>query len=88
MDKEAYVLKMEFNRTQRALLTLLADEWDKAGPPGYIETTGIAARLQLPVPQVKAAIQSLYEKGVVDTDKVDTYAAYLTPEGYELARTG
>jgi hypothetical protein len=44
--------------------------------------------LQLPVPQVKAAIQSLYEQGVVDTDKVDTYAAYLTPEGYELARTG
>jgi len=85
-DIKAYVLNMGFNRTEKDLLNLLADEWDKAGPPGYIETTSIAACLQMPVPQVKAAIQSLYEKGVVDTDKVDTFAAYLTPEGYELAR--
>lgn len=85
-EMKAYVLEMEFNRTEKDLLNLLADEWDKAGPPGYIETTRIAARKQMPVMQVKAAIQSLYEKGVVDTDKVDTFAAYLTPEGYELAR--
>jgi len=25
-------------------------------------------------------------KGVVGTDQVDIYAAYLTPEGYEIAR--
>lgn len=85
-DIKAYVLIMGFNRTETDLLNLLADEWDEAGPPGYIETTRIAARLQMPVPQVKAAIQSLYEKGVVDTDRVDCFAAYLTPEGYARAR--
>jgi hypothetical protein len=25
---------------------------------------------------------------MVDTNEVDTFAAYLTPEGYELARKG
>ncbi|MGD2097441.1 MAG: hypothetical protein PVG35_07665 [Desulfobacterales bacterium] len=79
---------MELNQTENDLLKLLADEWDEAGPPGYIETTTIAARLQMTVPQAKAAIQALFEKGVVDTDKVDSFAAYLTPEGYELARKG
>lgn len=79
---------MELNRTENKLLKLLADEGDENGPPGYIETTTLAARLKMTVPQVKSAIQSLFEKGVVDTDKVDTFAAYLTPEGYELARKG
>ena len=77
---------MDLNQTEKNLLELLADEWDEAGPPGYIETTSLAARLQMPVPQVKSAIQSLFAKGVVDTDKVDTFAAYLTPEGYDLTR--
>ena len=48
----------------------------------------IAERLQMAIPQVKSAIQSLFEKGVVDTDKVDTFAAHLTPEGYDLTRRG
>jgi Mn-dependent DtxR family transcriptional regulator len=79
---------MELNRTESDLLKLLAAEWDEAGPPGYIETTTIAARLKISVPQVKSAIQTLFEKGMVDTDKVDTFAAYLTPEGYGLALKG
>ena len=79
---------MELNRTEKDVLKLLADEWDKVGPPGYIETTTIATRLQLSVPQVKSTIQSLFEKGAVDTDKVERFAAYLTPEGYELVRMG
>jgi Mn-dependent DtxR family transcriptional regulator len=66
------------------LLKLLADEWDEAGPPGYIETSTLAGRLQMGIPQVKSAIESLFEKGLVDTDKVDIFAAYLTPEGYDL----
>ncbi|MDX1708398.1 MAG: hypothetical protein R3274_07345 [Desulfobacterales bacterium] len=76
------------NRTERDLLALLADEWDTAGPPGYLETTIVAKRLQKTLPAVKAAIQSLFEKGLVDTDKVDIFAAYLTPEGYEFTRQG
>lgn len=77
---------MDLKQSESDLLTLLADEWDANGPPGYIETTVIAKRLKVSVPEVKSAIQSLHEKGVVDTDKVDMYAAYLTPEGYDLAR--
>ena len=77
---------MELNRTESDLLALLADEWDATGPPGYLETKFIAERLQTSMPAVKAAIRTLFEKGLVDTDKVDIFAAYLTPEGYELAR--
>ena len=77
---------MKLNQTEKDLLNILADEWEEAGPPGYVETTTIAARLGISVPQVKSAIQALFDKGVVDTDTVDTFAAYLTPEGYDLAR--
>lgn len=77
---------MELNRIESDLLKLLADEWDEAGPPGYVETAVIAAHLKISVAIAKSAIQSLFEKGLVDTDRVDTFAAYLTPEGYALAR--
>jgi Mn-dependent DtxR family transcriptional regulator len=77
---------MDLSRTEIDLLGLLADEWDAAGPPGYIETTVIAEHLKISVAETQSAIQSLFEKGVVDTDKVDTFAAYLTPEGYAQAR--
>ena len=60
---------MKLSQNEQALLNLLADEWEKSGPPGYIETSLIAQRL-----------------GVSVADEVDTFAAYLTPEGYELAR--
>lgn len=77
---------MELNRIESDLLKLLADEWDKAGPPGYVETAVIAAHLKISVAIAKSAIQSLFEKGLVDTDRVDTFAAYLTAEEYTLAR--
>ena len=77
---------MDFNQIERTLLTLLADEWDHSGPPGYVETTIIAKRLNISVEDAKSVIQSLFVKGLVGTDKVDTFAAYLTPDGYEQAR--
>ena len=77
---------MKFNQNEQALLNLLADEWEKSGPPGYVETSIIATRLWLSVADVKSTVRSLFAKGMVDTDEVDTFAAYLTPEGYELAR--
>jgi Mn-dependent DtxR family transcriptional regulator len=77
---------MEFNQQERALIKILADEWEKAGPPGYAETSKIAAHLEISIADAKSAIRSLFAKGIVDTDKVDTFAAYLTPEEYELAR--
>lgn len=77
---------MDLNQTERDLLKLLADAWDTFGPPGYIETTDVAMRLKISVADAKSAIQSLFVKGLVDTDKIDTFAAYLTPEGYALVR--
>ena len=77
---------MDFNQIERKLLTVLADEWDRSGPPGYVETTVIAARLNISIEEVKTAVRSLFVKGLADTDKVDIFAAYLTPEGYDLAK--
>ena len=77
---------MELNQTEKDLLKILAHEWDKSGPPGYVETAEIAARLEISVADAKFAIRSLFKKGVADTDEVDTFAAYLTPGGYDLAR--
>ena len=79
---------MEFNQHEQSLLNILAEEWEKSGPPGYMETSIIAERLGIPITDAKATIRSLFVKGMVDTDEVDTFAAYLTPEGYELARKG
>jgi len=78
---------MEFTRNERRLLNILADEWEKSGPPGYLETTIIAERLKISISDAKSAIRSLFVKGLVDSDQVDTFAAYLTPQGYEEARS-
>jgi Mn-dependent DtxR family transcriptional regulator len=77
---------MTLDLNEQALLNLLADEWEKTGPPGYIETSIIAERLGVSVADAKSMVRSLFVKGLVDTDEVDTFAAYLTPEGYELVR--
>lgn len=71
---------------EKELLKLLAAEWENTGPPGYLETRILAEKLELPPDNVKSVIQSLFVRGLVDRDEVDTYAAYLTPEGYERAR--
>ena len=76
---------MALTQLEKALLKLLADAWDTSGPPGYLETTLIADRLNISVADAKSIIRSLFVNGMVDTDKVDTFAAYLTPEGYERA---
>jgi Mn-dependent DtxR family transcriptional regulator len=77
---------MKLSQNEQVLLNLLADEWEKSGPPGYIETSLIAQRLGVSVADAKSTVRSLFVKGMVDTDQVDTFAAYLTPEGYERAR--
>ena len=80
------LLQMDLTQTESDLLKLLADAWDASGPPGYVETSEVAMRLKISVADAKSAIQSLHVKGLVDTDKVDTFAVYLTPEGYDLVR--
>ncbi len=68
------------------LLKLLADAWETTGPPGYFETAVIATCLKISLDDAHSAIRSLFVKGLVESDTVDTFAAYLTPEGYDLAR--
>jgi tRNA G26 N,N-dimethylase Trm1 len=69
-----------------ALLKVLADEWDNSGPPGFLETTAIAKALGITIPETKKLVHSLFVKGLVGTDEIDIYAAYLLPEGYEVTR--
>jgi len=77
---------IELNDQELALLKVLATEWETSGPPGFLETTAIAQALTITVPDARSIIHSLFVKGVVSTDKVDIYAAYLTPEGFDIAR--
>jgi hypothetical protein len=77
---------MELNEQESALLKVLAEEWDASGPPGFLETTAIAQALRVRLADARAIIHSLFVKGLVGTDEIDIYAAYLLPEGYEIAR--
>jgi Mn-dependent DtxR family transcriptional regulator len=76
----------ELTEQETALLKVLADEQENSGSPGFLETTAIAKVLEITVPDAKKTIRSLFVKGLVGTDELDTFAAYLLPEGYEIAR--
>ena len=76
----------ELTEQETALLKVLADEQENSGPPGFLETTAIANALGITTPDAKQIIRSLFVRGLVGTDEVDTFAAYLLPEGYEIAR--
>jgi RIO-like serine/threonine protein kinase len=77
---------MELNPQEISLLKCLADEWITSGPPGLVETGVIAKSLDMTIPDTKSTIHTLFVKGLVGTDKFDLYAAYLTPEGFDIAR--
>ncbi len=74
------------NDRERDVLRLLAEEWQRSGPPGFLETIAIAGALGISVADARSTIRALFVKGLVGTDKVDIFAAYLTPEGFEKAR--
>ena len=78
---------MGLQAIEQQLLNLLADEWENTGPPGYLETKNLAEKLEIPLEKAKSVIHALFVRGLVDTDEVDTYAAYLTPDGYERIRS-
>jgi len=69
------------------LLKALANEWENFGPPGFLGTSAIEKELKLTIAETTSIIHSLFEKGIVATDKVDIYAAHLTPEGYAIAKS-
>ena len=77
---------LELDDRELSLLRVLAREWDESGPPGFLETTAISKTLGISMPEAKKAVHSLFVKGLVGTDEIDIYAAYLLPEGYEIAR--
>ena len=78
---------MELNYEEKQLLIHLAKEWKNAGPPGYLETSVLAEYMNLSVDKTKSIIRSLFAKGLVDSDEREHYAAYLTPEGFEIAQS-
>ena len=78
---------MELGFEEKQLLTHLANEWKNAGPPGYLETSVLAEHMNLSVDKTKSIIHKLFVKGLVNTDEREHYAAYLTPEGYEIAQS-
>ena len=78
---------MELLPDEKELLNMLAEEWELNGPPGYLESSVLASRLNLSVEKTKSVIHTLFVKGLVDTDAIEHYAAYLTPEGYDFARS-
>jgi Mn-dependent DtxR family transcriptional regulator len=77
---------LELEEEELSLLKVLAREWDESGPPGFLETAAIAETLGISRPDVKKTIHSLFVKGLVGSDELDIYAAYLLPEGYEIAK--
>ena len=78
---------MELSYEEKELLTFLAREWQDNGPPGYLETSVLAKCMNLSVKKTKSVIHTLFVKGLVDTDEKEHYAAYLTPEGFEMAQS-
>ncbi len=78
---------MRLQAIEKDLLKLLAAEWENTGPPGYLETKILSEKLGIPLEKAKSVIHSLFVRGLVDTNEVDTYAAYLTPEGYKRIRS-
>ena len=73
------------NPQQKAILALLAREWESAGPPGIVDIIDIARYLGVSVDEIRQALAPLFEGGVVDVDRLGT-AAFLTPDGYAQAR--
>jgi DNA-binding MarR family transcriptional regulator len=71
--------------SQQSILNILAKEWEQTGPPGIMDISDIAGRLNISAEDVRRAIKPLFVMGAVDTDRVG-FAAYLTPKGYALSR--
>lgn len=63
------------------------NEWENSGPPGFLGTSAIEKELKLAIAETTSIIHSLLEKGIVATDKIDIYAAHLTPERYAIAKS-
>ena len=77
-------MKSPSRRIEKQVLSLLAREWQRSGPPGILDIKHISARLEVSTADVYACIKPLYADGTVDVDQ-SGFAAFLTPEGYDRA---
>jgi hypothetical protein len=70
---------------EHLILTLLAKEWDRKGPPGILDVSEVVAALPQAPSDTLAALKTLFEKGLTDMNALKT-SVYLTPEGYAGAQ--
>ena len=68
-----------------SILLLLAKEWDHSGPPGILDLADIVAVLDLAPSKCLQATKTLFQKGLVDMNRLKT-SAFLTPDGYDAAQ--
>ena len=66
---------------ERAVLALLAKEWDYSGPPGILDVSDVVAALPTAPSEVLNALKQLFSDGLIDMNTLKT-AVFLTPEGY------
>jgi predicted transcriptional regulator len=85
LEERVKALEIAIDQQKKALLNVLADEWDEVGPPGIVDIKDVAERLNISVEDAVSIIKPLFVDGIIDADDART-AVYLTPEGYDLAR--
>ena len=68
------------------ILKLLAKEWVHSGPPGIMDVSDIVAAANLAPSETLQALKTLYQSGLVEMNVLKT-SAFLTPEGFEAAKT-
>jgi len=79
------MLEDESRVVQWKILGLLAEAWDRDGPPGIVENRDLAKALHLGTAAVAVALKTLWTLGITDHDTMG-YASYLTPKGYAIAK--
>lgn len=69
------------------IIEFLVNEWDKNGPPGIRDNKELVNELKLTEAEAFEALKQLAVLGITSNDSMG-FATYLTPEGYDIAKTG
>ena len=70
--------------TRNAILNRLSREWEMTGPPGILDISDIVIACPAAPSETLEELRQLFAEGLVDMNSLKT-AAYLTPEGHEIA---
>lgn len=84
-DLSLRVESLSSSDLEMAILEILAMEWEAVSPPGILDIAEVAEKLEEPQENIKERIESLFTRGIVDSDRFRV-AVYLTDKGYEMAR--